>query len=310
MAQKVGGINDGPRMTVDLLVGNPLFLQRKILDMSKNGFISPALLRDAGPNANGMVAYQESTPLYLGESPEDLVEFAEIPVAVGQIGLPRIAMSTRQGKAVRVSKDMKDMNQLDYVNLQITQLTNSMIQAEERALRAALSDPSIPTIPASVAWTSTSAKIRHDIAAAQEKIASATPNATAADDYFGFEADAIVFPSSITPVLLDNDEFLKVYKDGQNAENIQYTGKMPNDVMGMTALKSRTWPKDRVLVLERNTVGFYSDQRPLTVTPLYAEGGGPNGGPREAWRSDATMRRVIGADQPKAACWITGVQGV
>ena len=78
-------------------------------------------------------------------------------------------------------------------------------------------------------------------------------------------------------------------------------------VMGMLGLKARFWPNDRVLVCQRKTMGFYTDPRPLEVTPLYPEGNGPNGGPTESHRSDATMKRGMGIDQPLAACWITGV---
>lgn len=301
-------VSDGPRITVDTLVGNPMLIPARVLELLANQFLSEALLRNAGPNTNGLVQYAESTPLYLGSDVETVAEFAEIPVGVGQIGLPRIAVGTKKGLGVRVSKEMRDENKIDAVNLQITQLTNTMIRAEERALRRLLSDPSIPTIAASVAWTDPNSKVRHDLAAAQEVVASAKPDGVVDDDeFFGFEPNTSVFPGAITPVLLDNEEFLKVYSFGQSSESIAYTGKMPGDVLGMAALRSRSWPRDRVLVCERGTLGFYSDTRPLQSTGLYGEGGGPNGGPTETWRSDTTRKRVIGADQPKAACWITGI---
>ena len=72
-------------------------------------------------------------------------------------------------------------------------------------------------------------------------------------------------------------------------------------------IQSRTFPADKALILERGTVGFYSDTRPLQFTALYPEGNGPNGGPRETWRSDASHKRVMGLDQPKAAIWLTGL---
>ena len=124
----------------------------------------------------------------------------------------------------------------------------------------------------------------------------------------GYEADTTVFPTSITPVVLDNEDFLKVYRGNIAGESIAYKGKLPSDVLGMLALTARFWPSDRVLVTQRKTVGFYTDPRPLEVTPMYPEGNGPNGGPTEAHRTDATMKRAMGIDQPKAACWIAGVK--
>jgi len=301
-------VSDGPQVTVSALVGNPLLIPARILDLLNNRFISEALLRNAGANGNGLVSYSESTPLYLDDDVEFVAEFSEIPVGVGQIGIPRIAVAIKKGKGVRVSKEMRDENRLDDVNRQITQLTNTMIRAEERVLRQLLLNPAIPTIAASAAWDTAGSRPRRDIANAMEVVGSATPNATAADDNLGFLSDTIAMPSSLTPVLLDNDQFLAVYKDSLAEQNIAYTGKLERDVLGLTALQSRSWPSDRVLVCERGTLGFYSDTRPLEVTPLYGEGGGPNGGPTETWRSDATRKRAIGIDQPKAACWITGVR--
>lgn len=306
----VVSVNDGPRITINDLVGNPKLVPTKIIELLANQFLSESLLRDAGPNVNGMVSYNESTPLYLEEGPEPVAEFAEIPVTAGAIGLPKIAVSQRIARGVRVSKDMIDEGRLDQAQLQITQLVNTFIRNDDRALRHLLSHSAIPEIPAAAAWTDGAGNPRHDIAAAMEKIGAASLSGEAdEDDTMGFIADTVVLPSSITPVLMDNDKFNEVYKDSLASEDIRYTGKLPKQIMGMDGLQSRSWPRDRVLVVERRTVGFYSDTRVLQSTNMYPEGNGPNGGPTESWRSDTSRKRVKGIDQPLAACWITGVQG-
>lgn len=306
----VVSVNDGPRITINDLVGNPKLVPTKIIELLSNQFLSESLLRDAGPNVNGLVSYNESTPLYLEEGPEPVAEFAEIPVTAGAIGLPKIAVSQKIARGIRVSKEMIDEGRLDLAQMQITQLVNTFIRNDDRALRHLLSNSAIPEIPASAAWTDGGGNPRHDIAAAMEKIGSASLSGdTDGDDTMGFVADTVVLPASITPVLMDNDKFIDVYKDTLAAEDIRYTGKLPNQIMSMAALQSRSWPLDRVLVVERNTVGFYSDTRVLQSTNMYPEGGGPNGGPTESWRSDTSRKRVKGVDQPLAACWITGVQG-
>lgn len=308
MTVPVLSVSDGPRTTVADLLYSPLLIPARVLSLLANMFIAETLLRDAGGNPSGLVSYSESTPLYLGSDVEDVAEFAEIPVGAGQIGTPRIAYGTKKGLGVRVSREMRDENRMDAVNLQITQLVNTFIRAEDRVLRTLLANPAIPTIAAGAAWDTASGKPRRDIANAMEVVGSATPNATADDDNLGFFADTTVFPGNIAPVLLDNPDFLAVYKDSLAAESIAYTGRMERDVLGTVALKSRSWPNDRALVLERKTVGFFSDTRPLESTGMYGEGGGPNGGPTESWRSDTTRKRVMGLDQPKAACWITGIR--
>lgn len=302
-------VDDGPTLTVDYLLGNPLWVPAKILSILDNGWISETLLRDEGGNADGIVGFEESRPLFLGKDVEDVAEFAEIPVASGERGLPRIVTSTLQALGIRCSERMRRSNKMGEINAQIDQLTNTMLRAEERALRRAFSNPRIPTIPASAPWDAAGSKIRHDLAQAQEAVGAAKPDgATEGDETFAFEANTVVFPGNIVPTLLDNDEFLKVYSDTLSDQNIAYTGKMPGQVLGMEPLKSRSWPSDRVLVLERKRAGFYSDTRKLEATGMYPEGGGGNGGPTETWRSDVTKQRVIGVDQPLSACWITGIR--
>lgn len=307
---QVVGVGDGPRMTVDMLVGNPLFIPTRIAELLQDNFLTDVVFRNGGGNTNGIVGFEEGVPLFLGDDVADVAEFSEIPVGEGQRGIPRIVVGTKQGLGIRVSKEMRDENRLDDVNRKIRQLTNTWIRAEERALRALLSNPAIPSIPATVAWGTPGSKIRRDIANAEEEIASATPDQAAEEDIYGFEPDSIIMPGGIAPVLMDDDDFLKVYVGEVAAESIAYTGVLPRMIGDLVGFKSRFWPKDRALVLERNTIGFYSDTRARQITPLYPEGNGPNGGPTESWRADGTQKRVLGLDQPKAACWITGIQEV
>lgn len=309
MANSVLSVSDGPRTTVADLIGNPLLIPARIIDTLANTDVTSVLLRDAGRNGNGLVAFERETPLYLDADLAEVAEFGEIPVAAGQIGTRRIAYSTKRALGVRVSREMRDEGKMDQVNRQITQLTNTVKRARARILRALMQDPAVPTIPAAAPWDDPAGRPRRDFALAMEAIGSAVPFSTSADDddVFGFEADTTILPSSLTPVLLDNDDFLKVYKDGIAERNVAYTGKLERDIMGMLALQTRGWPADRVLVCERKTVGFFSDTRPLESTGLYPEGGGPNGGPTETWRSDTSEKRAVGLDQPLAACWITGV---
>lgn len=310
MPTSVLSVSDGPRTTVADLVGQPMLIPARIINALADTDVMPVLLRDAGRNTNGMVAWEQSTPLYLDGDLATVAEFGEIPVAAGQIGTRRIAFGTKKALGVRVSREMRDENKIGDVNRQITQLVNTVQRTRMRALRALVQDPAVPTIAAAAAWDTSTGRPRRDLARAMEVIASAKPFVTGAqdDDTFNFVADTTVLPASLTPVLMDNDEFLKVYKDSLSERDVRYTGKLEKDVMGLMALQSRAWPQDRVLVLERKTVGFYSDTRPLESTGLYGEGNGPNGGPTETWRSDTSEKRVSGLDQPLAACWITGVK--
>lgn len=309
MTQQIVSVNDGGGVTIHDVKGNPMWIPNKVIEMLTGQFLEEFFLRDAGPNPNGLVGFRTARPIYLGQDIADLVEFEEIPIAAGERGIPMIAVGTRKGLGIRVSKDMLDEGNLLEVQDQIIQLVNTFIRSRALALRALLSNPAIPTIPAGAAWDTASGRPRKDIANAEEIIASANVGQVAnAEDEFGYVADSIGFAASLKPVLMDNDNFAEVYnRDATVSEDIRYTGKLPKQVLGLDAAAARYWPKDRVLVAERKRVGFYSDTRPLQSTGLYPEGNGPNGGPTESWRSDTTAKRVMGVDNPLAACWITGV---
>lgn len=303
----VASVGDGKATTVNDLIGAPMAIPARVIPEVQAGFLTDVVFRDAGEQVNGLVSYEESTPLFLGSDVQDIAEFAEIPVAVGQRGLPRLAISTKKGLGIRVSLDMRRKNKVDDVNRQITQLVNTMHRADARMLRRALTNPAIPSIAAVGAWGTTGSRARRDFGNAQEVIGSAKPAGFADEDVFGFVADAVILPASIAPVLMDDDDFLKIYTGDLASQNIAYTGVLPRKIGPLDGYTSRFWPPDRALVLMKKTVGFYSDARPLTQTGLYPEGNGPNGGPTESWRSDVTHERVIGTDQPLAACWITGI---
>jgi hypothetical protein len=307
MTQTVLSVNDGPKVTVNTLVNQPLFIPARIIALLMGAFPEETLFRDAGANNSSLVQYEESTPLYLDTDVADLVEFEEIPVGAGQIGTPRVAVATKKGLGIRVSKEMRDENKIDQVNRQLQQLVNTMIRSRLLALRAVLMAADIPSVAASAAWDDPSGRPRKDIANAQEIIATAVPPSSQGEDFLGFNADTVAFSAATTPILMDNDNFLKVYGGNIADQNIAYTGKLEQQVMGLDPLQVLGFDPTRALVLERKTVGFYSDTRALQSTGLYPEGNGPNGGPTESWRSDTTAKRAMGVDQPLAACWITGI---
>jgi hypothetical protein len=84
-------------------------------------------------------------------------------------------------------------------------------------------------------------------------------------------------------------------------KNPLYTGTLEAQLVGLRVLTSRFMADDVAWVLERKTVGGYSDEYPLQVEPLYPDK------PRQVWRTDITRRTAIYIDQPKAACKITGI---
>lgn len=306
MTTPIVSVNDGPRITVSDLVGNPLWVPTKIKELLQNAFISETLFRDAGPNANGLVGYHEGHPTFLVGDVEDIAEFGEIPVTYGERGTPVVVRATKKGLGVRISREMITDNNVGEVNQQITQLTNTFKRADSRVARNLLA--TLPSMPVDAPWDTEDGKPRRDLATAIHEISTAAPSTGGSDDEgYGFQPDTIVMNPGLLPVLLDNENFLKVYQGNIADESIAYTGRLPGKIYGLDVIGSMTWPDDEVTILQRGVVGFYSDTWPLEITGLYAEGNGPLGGPTQSYRCDATHRRAIALDQPKAGLRLTGL---
>jgi hypothetical protein len=291
-----------------------MWIPSKLAQLMKNQFIAETLLRNAGGNSNGVVAYRQSNPMFLNQDIEIVAEFGEIHVAAGQLGTPNVAMAQKSGLGVRVSREMRDENKIDEVNIQMTQLQQTMIRYNDRGARALFASVTaggiVPASAVGAAWDTTNGTPRKDLANAIETVTVAAPTIAqggSTDEYFGFEPDTLVMNPAMLPVLMENADWTKVYVGNIADQNIAYTGAWPGRVFGLDILLSRVWPITQALVLQRGVCGFYSDTRPLEFTGLYPEGNGPNGGPTETWRSDTTIKRALGLDHPTAAVWLTGI---
>lgn len=310
-AQAIRSTQDGPRLTLAQLVKAPTVIPDRIIKMLDQQFLVDPILRKGDDAPGGVVMYQESSPLFADEDPSVLDEFGEIPVTGGSIGTPKVVRTVRRAMALRVSKTMIDRNAIRTVTNQLTQIRNTMVRAWEDALFSALIATSgLLTIATDQHWGSATSHIRKDVNSARYLIKTAASDA-AGKQRFGFEADTLILSAELELDFLDSDEVTKPYEGGDMAsQNLKFTGVLPKKFLTLDVFVSwrlSTYAPGTAIVCERKTMGFISDERPLEATPMYGEGNGPNGGPREAWRCDTTRQSAIGVDQPKAICLITGV---
>jgi hypothetical protein len=211
---------------------------------------------------------------------------------------------------LRISKQMRDRNATRAVTIQMTQIRNTMVRSWEDALFSAfLANANIQTLVTDMHWGSATSHIRRDVNAARYLIKNAASD-TAGQNKFGFEADTLVISLEIEEDFLNSNEVSQPFVGNIASENINYKGVLPNKFLTLdvfTSWRLNVYAPGCALVLQRKTCGSIHDERPLEGTPLYGEGNGPNGGPREAWRSDITRASAIAIDQPKCVVLISGV---
>ena len=194
MATQIVSVQDGPRLTVAQLVSSPTLIPRRMLDMLDQQFLTDVVLRRAADAPSGSIVYFESTPLFAKDDPAILDEFGEIPTTNGSIGTPKVARVVRRALGLRVSKTMLDRNDIDAVNIQLTQIKNTMVRAWEDALfTSVVANAQIQSVTTAASWgaAASSSHIRADISAAKYLIKTASADA-AKKQKFGYVADTLV----------------------------------------------------------------------------------------------------------------------
>jgi hypothetical protein len=313
MAKGIASQSDGPRLTVNSMVKAPTIIPRRVLSTLENQFIADSLLRKLQPTQSGAYIYEESTPLFAEGDAPVVGEFGEIPVISGRMGARKVAVTVKRALGIRISIEMRNRNDIQKVNTQVTQVKNTFVRTWETAfLNALLLHPDVHTIPTASPWDSVGSAIREDLVEATAAIEnSALDPAVPTEDFFGFSPNTLVIGRNVRDALMLSDDFNKAYVDNKADESIAYTGKLPGRFFNVDAIMvSREMDRlapDSAILLERLTVGGIGDERPLSSTPMYPEGNGPNGGPTESWRSDTVRQSAVVIDQPQAACIITNV---
>lgn len=303
MPTAVRGYSDGPRITINELLKDPLTVPQLILDLTQNEFIMDSVLRNAGAATSGAVRYAESTPLYADDYPEIRPEFGEVPVVPTSIGIPRVVFAHERAMAVMISDEMRRRQAIDPVSRQLQQVKNTMVYSWNTAFYSAVvANASIQTLAVSNTWASASATIRADLAQAMFLVENANiVSPSGVTQWLGFEADTLIINHGTKNTLLQSSTFAAPYVGDIASENLQYTGTLPQKIMGLDVMVSRQVPAGNALVMQRNRCGFYADEVPFIAGPLYRDE------PRKTWRSDTQRAAAIGLDQPLAIVLVSGV---
>jgi hypothetical protein len=297
---------DGTRITVDDLIKAPNVIPRRILELAENQFIADAVLRDAGNNDSGVVEFYASTPLFADVGASIRTEFGEYRIVTTSDGIPSVTTSVDRGLSLVVSDEMKRRNKIDRVNQQMTQINNTMRRDWDAAFMALfLGNASVPTYAVATPWA-TSTTVRQDLLNA-EKIVSQAVFPGQPQNFLNFQPDTLIITETSKFNILMSVPFnaaTGVYQGNLADESLLYTGKMPQKLLNLDVLVTKSGgplPDGYAICLERGTVGFISDEESLQATPLYRKQ------ETRSWRCDVNRASAMGLDQPLAAVVLSGV---
>lgn len=291
----------GLRVTVNDYIKQPKLIEARMFDIVRMQWIMEDLLRDTGGNDSGVVRYEQDGSLFADGDPLKVAEGGEIPLLTGSDGLAKAAFTVKYAAGLQITKEARTRNKIDQVDKRQKQIRNSFVRLYERLLFNSMDNAGIQIMPASADWATPTTNIRLDVLKAMGIVREANQSGATAgplvDDYLGFEPDALVMSTRIQDIFFSNDSVIDVYKNGSSLDvkNPLYTGTLEKTFMGLRVLVSRFLPDDAVWVMERKTVGGWSDEYPFQSEPLYPDK------PRQVWRTDFFRRTAMFIDQPKAA---------
>ncbi|WP_027947212.1 hypothetical protein [Amycolatopsis taiwanensis] len=287
--------SDGPKVTVNDFVKDPLRLPTLIVDMMKQGFIADAVLRSAGEVESGAVRYNESTPPYADTDSVIRGEFSEVPIAQTSVGAPKVAYAQERALGIMVSDRMRRRQVVDPVTRQLQQVKNTLVRNWADAFLNMLLSGAGNVVAGGSDWTnSTSATIRKDINAGKKAVNTAKTSQGAS---FGFEADVMIIGQNAAFDIMSDDTFQKPYQGNIADENLLYTGKLPYKIQGLNVLVTPELDSidpHKVIIAQRGICGFIADEIPLQASAVYRVE------EKKSWRSDVQRASAMGLDQPLA----------
>lgn len=300
----------GPRVTVNSFIKDPLLIRARMISLFQQQFIMESVLRQVPGAEAGVIQYEESTPLFTDDDAQVVAEGGEIPLTMGQDGIPRAAYTIKTGLGIEITREMRDRQRVDKLNERMVQVRNTIVRHWERRLFNAFTaaTPVANTIDlgpsaATRSWyTGSAPTIRDDILNAQLLVTEAeVPNQD--DSFLGFVPDTILISTRTLNALLKDDEFAKIYANSPLANKSPvYTGQLEKELYGMTWMVSRFMTDDDAYVFQAKTIGGYSDERPMQTSPTYEDKD------REVWRANCVRRTAIFVDQPLAIARIKNIK--
>lgn len=305
MPVTIGTGNEQTPLTVNAMLKNPLLVPELFRTFFKGRFIADQILRPAGKAEGGAVQFWVSGPVYpdvVSGDAEVVAPLAEIPVANPIIGTPASEQVAKRGLGLRISREIKDRNNVGLVMRGIEQIRNSIVRSVDAALMAALEAAVTQSVSVTTPWDAASGTTtRKDVAAAKALVE------TLQDVGFDYDLNTLLVNRRTRDDLIFSAELAAPFVGAVAGQNPLLTGKLA-EVLGFDqVLVSPQIPTDKAYAVQRNVVGGIADERgsagqPIEVSDPFAEPA------HEATRWNVTRAAAGFVDNPGAVVRFDNVE--
>jgi hypothetical protein len=294
-------------LTVNRLHQDPLLVPELFRVFFKDQFVADQILRPAGKATGGAVQFWESGPVYpdtAGGDAEVVAPLAEIPVVNPVAGVPKAAQILKRGLGLRISRELRDRNNIGAVMLGIQQIRNAIVRSVDGSLMTAIAAAITggQTVNVTTPWdAAASTTIRKDIAAGKGILELLQ------DAGLQYDLDTLVVNRRTRDDLIFSAELAAPFVGAVAGQNPLLTRKLA-EVLGFdNVIVSPNVPTDHAYGVQKNVVGGIADERgssgePIEVSDMFEEK------PHEAFRWNVTRASAGFIDNPGAIVDFSNVE--
>lgn len=247
----------GRAITVDAWLQDPLRVQRTITQLTNERFIADRIFSPGGTATGGAVIYDQivASDLYAARDIQAIEPGSEFPIVTGTEVAPLVAKTVKWGGAGIITYESRDRDRRDVLNRNLTRIRNTIIKKVDAVAVASLLLAPINTMVAAGTWTNSAATIFKDVATAQTQVLKLD---------MGYEiTDALVSPTTLLNMVTNDKLISQLPRETGSVPLRPLASRAMQGVLGLSWYPSNRVGDNQVILLDGQTAGSISDERPL-----------------------------------------------
>jgi len=280
---------DGSRMTVDTLLRQPTFLQKRIVPDNRV-FLSELLFR-RGTTDSGAVVYNvaRTEDQYPTRGDVGYVEpGAEFPMIDFSEGENRVATAQKVGGGYIVTDEARDRNQVDVIAKGNLKVRNAVVRQDAYRVLQAFRG-AVEVVNSTATWDTAKA-MRTDVLEAVAQIKSTQ---------LGYRPDTVLISPKTKTDLLLLDELQNYAPRERTDLNPLYSQELAG-YLAMNWVENEYLPDDEAIVLQTRMTGVNVEEKPFSLEVVRE-------GTRQRNVVIGSRRGMPVVDEPQSALIIKGV---